>query len=145
MLYFAYGSNMLAARMAGRAPAARRIGTATLRGWRLAERLYADIERRRGGTVRGVVWELDDSGLAALDRFEGYPDTYGGDDLAVAIDGMPGTVLAWTYFMTPAARARRRGSPFPAWYAAVCAAGARENGIPDAWWRKRIYRRDFAH
>ena len=46
-LYFAYGSNMNGARMRSRVPTARHVGTATLFGWRLAERLYTDIERRR--------------------------------------------------------------------------------------------------
>ena len=35
---------------------ARAVGRATLRGWKLVERLYADIERSRGSRVEGVLY-----------------------------------------------------------------------------------------
>ena len=43
--YFAYGSNMNPDRIRERIPQARLVGKATIKGWRLVERLYADIER----------------------------------------------------------------------------------------------------
>ena len=49
--YFAYGSNMDTARMLARCPGARLVGAATLPGFRLVERLYADVEPSAG--VRG--------------------------------------------------------------------------------------------
>ena len=53
--YFAYGSNMNPDRIRERIPNARVVGRATIRGWRLVERLYADIERAKGGRVEGVL------------------------------------------------------------------------------------------
>ena len=50
-LYFAYGSNMNPERIRQRIPDARPVGRATLKGWRLVERLYADIERHPLGRV----------------------------------------------------------------------------------------------
>ena len=42
--YFAYGSNMNPVRIRERIPQARLVGKAIIKGWRLVERLYADIE-----------------------------------------------------------------------------------------------------
>ena len=137
MLYFAYGSNMNGARMARRVPTARHVGTATLYGWKLAERLYADIERWRGGRVRGVVYALDVRGLMVLDGYEGFPNVYAGDDVRVKMDG-GGWVQAWTYFMTNTTRRKRAGMKYPLDYAAVCAAGAVENGLPTDHWRRAV-------
>ena len=50
-LYFAYGSNMNPEQIRRRIPEARAVGRATLRGWKVVERLYADIERSRGSRV----------------------------------------------------------------------------------------------
>lgn len=142
VLYFAYGSNMSGARMARRVPTARHYGTATLYGWRLAERLYADIERWRGGKVRGVVYAMDVRGLLTLDGYEGFPNVYMGDDVRVKMDGSGRWVSAWTYFMTNTTRRRRAGAKFTPDYAAVCAAGAAENGLPTDFFNRRIFRID---
>ena len=107
-LYFAYGSNMNGARMLARVPTARHVGTATLYGWRLAERLYTDIERWRSARVRGVVYAMDARDLLALDRYEGFPNTYTGDDVRVKMDDGR-WVQAWAYFMTTTARRKRAG------------------------------------
>ena len=40
-------------RIRQRIPEARPVGRATLRGWRLVERLYADVEKARGGRAEG--------------------------------------------------------------------------------------------
>lgn len=137
VLYFAYGSNMNGARMRSRVPTARHVGTATLFGWRLAERLYTDIERRRSGRVRGVVYAIDTRDLLVLDRFEGYPNTYTGDDVRVKMDDGR-WVQAWTYFMTTTARRLRAGMKYPFEYAAICAAGAKANGLPVDHWRQSV-------
>ena len=43
-LYFAYGSNLNIAQMRKRCPGAKPFSPAVLHGWKLVERLYADIE-----------------------------------------------------------------------------------------------------
>ena len=75
-LYFAYGSNMNVEQMRRRIPDARVVGRAVLKGWRVVERLYADIEKSGGGRVYGVLYLLSAKEMRRLDTFEGYPRTY---------------------------------------------------------------------
>lgn len=78
--YFAYGSNMNPAQMAARCPAHRVIGLAALREYQLVFPLYSNeweggvgsVQRHHGGTVWGVLFDLSESDLAALDQFEGF-------------------------------------------------------------------------
>ena len=131
VLYFAYGSNMNPARMRARCPSARRVGTATLRGWRLVERLYADVERSPGSAVRGVLYWLTERDLSRLDRCEGWPTVYGSRRACAWVDGL-GWCDCMVYVLTDKARRERDGKPYPDWYRQVCSDGARANGIPDA-------------
>jgi gamma-glutamylcyclotransferase (GGCT)/AIG2-like uncharacterized protein YtfP len=79
ILYFAYGSNMDAAVMQRHCPGHRVLGVAELRGHRLAftrrsKRTgtgVADIVAAAAESVWGVLYELDDSQLAAIDEKEG--------------------------------------------------------------------------
>ena len=52
--YFAYGSNMNPVRIRQRIPQARLVGKATIKGWRLVERQYAELERAEGRQGGGV-------------------------------------------------------------------------------------------
>ena len=131
ILYFAYGSNMNPARMRARCPGARWVGTATLRGWRLVERLYADVERSPGSAVRGVLYGLTARDLARLDMCEGWPNVYGSRRVRAWADGL-GWRDCMVYVLTDETRRDRAGMPYPEWYRAVCSEGARTNGIPDA-------------
>ena len=67
--YFAYGSNMNPDRIRQRIPQARPVGTAFILGWRIKERLYADIERSKGGRVDGVLYLLTPSEIYTLDAY----------------------------------------------------------------------------
>lgn len=130
-LYFAYGSNMNRARMLSRCPGARKVGTGTVGGWAVVERLYADLERRKGERTAGVVWSITRDDLAALDRAEGFPFVY---DCLVARVRMGRTgreARCLVYIMTQAAREARDGTPYPEWYRAICSEGARANGVRD--------------
>jgi len=70
--------------MDGRCPGARVIGLARLPGFRIA--FVTDLAGYDGGVativaddasdVRGVLWEIDDDHLAALDEWEAYPVAY---------------------------------------------------------------------
>lgn len=127
--YFAYGSNMNLGQMARRCPRARVVGPAILPGWRLAERLHADVEEAPGATVDGLVWQLTPECLHALDLYEGYPLYYLRQRVTAYHQGqpLPGT---WVYRMTAAARSVKGRRPFSPGYAAACAQGAYENGVP---------------
>ena len=121
--YFAYGSNMDAARMLARCPGARLVGAATLPGFRLVERLYADVEPSAGCEAKGLLWCVTEADLASLDRHEGVA---GGvyERLVVPVKLGGQTVGAYCYLMTEATRRVRDGIAYPRWYAAICRRGA---------------------
>ena len=98
-LTFAYGSNLDPAQIAARCPGARDAGFATLDGHEL---WFGGPSRLRGGgvlsvrpaasSVRGRLWDLDEAGLASLDRFEGHPHFYRRELLPLVEGGE-----AWVY------------------------------------------------
>ena len=135
IFYFAYGSNMNPERIRQRLPNARAVGTATIRGWRLAERLYADIERAKGGRVHGVVYLVTQSELRTLDHYEGYPTVYRNALVTAHLDGTH-KVRALTYMMTEAARKDRKGKPYPEDYRRICSVGADAWEIPNGFKRR---------
>jgi gamma-glutamylcyclotransferase (GGCT)/AIG2-like uncharacterized protein YtfP len=126
--YFAYGSNMDAARMLARCPGARPVGAATLPGFRLVERLYADVEPSAGCEAKGLLWSVTEADLASLDRHEGVA---GGvyERLVVPVKLGGQTVGAYCYLMTEATRRVRNGIAYPRWYAAICRRGAVAHGV----------------
>jgi len=133
--YFAYGSNMNPDRIRERIPQARVVGPATIKGWRLRERLYADIERSRGGRVDGVLYLVTQTEMYRLDAYEGYPRTYGCVEVEAHLDRNH-RVQAFTYVMTAAARAERNGQRYPEAYRLLCSAGARWHGIKNPFARR---------
>lgn len=129
-LYFAYGSNMNNGQMAHRCPGAKNLGPARLPGWGLRERLHADIDKAQGEIVHGVLWELTDRCLEALDFYEGTPTYYIRRTVEVLIGkARKNTTRAITYEMATNAKVDRAGEPFTNWYAQACADGAWENGV----------------
>ena len=80
MLYFAYGSNMNWEQIRKRCPSARFLGVAAMRNQRIAftrkstKRCcgVADVVPENGRTVWGVVYEICDHDIGALDFSEGY-------------------------------------------------------------------------
>jgi gamma-glutamylcyclotransferase (GGCT)/AIG2-like uncharacterized protein YtfP len=84
ILYFAYGSNMDLAQMQRRCPDSRLIGPAFLNGWRLTfdknSPLWgggiADIVKDENSQVWGLLYEVSEDDLKALDTYEGAPDFY---------------------------------------------------------------------
>lgn len=82
MHYFAYGSNLNVRQMAARCPAAKVVGPAVLRGYRLCFPRrgsnwpggVAGIVEDERGVVEGAVYRLTDACLAALDACEGVSE-----------------------------------------------------------------------
>lgn len=76
MLYFAYGMNTNPTEMAHRCPGAVSLGHARLidHVFRFAQ--HADVQSCDGSYVDGVLWEITDEHLRALDQLEGYPYYY---------------------------------------------------------------------
>lgn len=104
-----------------------------LKGWKLTERLYADIDRARGGRVEGVLYCISETELRRLDFYEGYPKTY--ERKAVMVEaylmGMekPTRVPVLTYVMSEETKKEREGKPYPDDYRIMCAVGARYWGL----------------
>ena len=83
MYYFAYASNLNRKQMAVRAPDSKPKFIATLPNFKL---IFAASQNRgngvatirpfKGEKVTGAVYEISDSDLKRLDRYEGYPITY---------------------------------------------------------------------
>ncbi len=78
MYYFAYGSNLLTARLQARTPSARPVGVATLPGWQLRFHKVgsdgsgkADMVPAPGEGVLGVLYRLRARELWRLDLAEG--------------------------------------------------------------------------
>jgi gamma-glutamylcyclotransferase (GGCT)/AIG2-like uncharacterized protein YtfP len=141
MLYFAYGSNMNTPRMQARCPTAQPLSPAVLRGFRLVERLYADIEPAEGAEVHGVLWRLDEADLAALDRYEGFPRLY--QRFVVAVEArtvlpsrLETTVPAVVYIMSTAAKQMRGAVSYTPEYWQICHEGARQHAVVQSpFWR----------
>jgi gamma-glutamylcyclotransferase (GGCT)/AIG2-like uncharacterized protein YtfP len=111
MLYFAYGSNMDWAQMKKRCPSATFVGIARLADHRLAFTRksdqrgcgVADAVPEAGHSVWGVVFQVSELDVGALDRSEGYhpgreKNSYWRRECMVFLDGdesRPVTVQAY--------------------------------------------------
>ena len=78
--YFAYGSNLDLPQMKRRCPSSKLISKGSLSGYRLTFNKFssgwgggvADVIQDQGSKVWGLVFELSDTDLKRLDRYEGY-------------------------------------------------------------------------
>jgi gamma-glutamylcyclotransferase len=132
-LYFAYGSNMFARRLAARTPSAVRITTALIDGRRLTFDKVSidgsgkcDIEPtgNPADRVYGVVFRIATAEERALDEAEGIGHGYRKDEImAVTSDG---TLATMAYIATVKDPKRR---PYD-WYKAFVVQGATENALP---------------
>ena len=126
--YFAYGSNLCSRQMARRCPDAVDPRAAVLgdHDWLINQRGVATVESFTGNQVHGVLWQLSDHDLAALDSAEGVPVRYRRDRLTVSTDDGP--LDAWVYIdhrVTP-------GPPRPGYLERIIG-GALQHGLPKRW------------
>lgn len=141
MLYFAYGSNMNWTQMQDRCPSARVIGVARLPDHRLAFRRtsvkracgVADAVFETGQSVWGVVFEISELDVIALDKSEGHRpgrerNSYWRRERMVFLGGNDGRPVAVeTYFGEP-----ESDPPPPSQaYMALILSGARHWHLPD--------------
>ena len=99
MLYFAYGMNTNRHEMNFRCPQAVSQGHARLLDAYFRFSTHADIIKCTGSAVDGVLWEVTDNCLTALDRLEGYPFYYDRREFEVEHDNE--IKLAIAYYMQP--------------------------------------------
>jgi AIG2-like family len=128
-LYFAYGSNMDRAAMAGRCPASRPLGLARLPRHRffIAREGYASVARDPRRTVWGLLWDLSLADVPALDRYESLASRlYAKVTQPVLTRSGPRRALIYV------ARSTAPGPPRPGYLQAVVAAAA-EAGLPPAY------------
>jgi phage replication-related protein YjqB (UPF0714/DUF867 family)/gamma-glutamylcyclotransferase (GGCT)/AIG2-like uncharacterized protein YtfP len=126
--YFAYGSNLSVEQMAHRCPDAvdPRLATLADHDWLINERGVATVEPWDGGEVHGILWQVSDDDLAALDRAEGVPERYRRDRLDVLT--ADGPISAWVYIdhrVEP-------GAPRDGYLERIIE-GAGHHGLPDRW------------
>jgi phage replication-related protein YjqB (UPF0714/DUF867 family)/gamma-glutamylcyclotransferase (GGCT)/AIG2-like uncharacterized protein YtfP len=126
--YFAYGSNLCAGQMARRCPDASnpRLAVLTDHDWLINQRGVATVDPFAGSHVHGVVWQITDHDLAALDSAEGVPVRYRRDRLTVHTHDGPSH--AWVYVdhrVTP-------GAPRPGYLERIID-GALHHGLPQRW------------
>jgi gamma-glutamylcyclotransferase (GGCT)/AIG2-like uncharacterized protein YtfP len=124
MLYFAYGMNTNPDEMARRCPQAKSLGHARLinHSFRFAQ--HADVEPYDGSYVDGVLWEITEDCLRALDQLEGYPSYY--DRVVSAVVHESRTYHALVYRMQPG---RRDYGPTRDYYRLVTE-GYQAHGVP---------------
>lgn len=134
-LYFAYGSNMLPARLLARCPSARALGLAHAQDYDLA---FSKKSKDGSGKATlvpavnritsGVLFEIALTERAALDRAEGAGQGYDRvDDFTVLLDGNDRPSGATTYLAASHEMALR---PYD-WYLALIIAGAQYQGLGD--------------
>ena len=79
-MYFAYGSNLDLIQMKRRCPSSKLISKGSLSGYRLTFNRFssgwgggvADVIQAQDSKVWGLVFEISDTDLERLDRYEGY-------------------------------------------------------------------------
>jgi len=99
MKYFAYGMNTNLAQMALRCPEANSLGKAVLYQYEFRFAHHADVVENSSSNVQGVLWDITDQCLAALDALEGYPTYYERKIVTVFHNGNPTPAI--TYYMVP--------------------------------------------
>lgn len=123
--YFGYGMNTNTSGMATRCPDAVCLGAAVLPGYRFVFRGHADVELDADCYADGVLWQISDTDLQALDRLEGFP-TYYLRHRAWAETSDGDRVIAWIYTMADQSYEWEPGEH----YLQCCLEGYRENGVP---------------
>jgi len=95
---FSYGMNTDPESMALRTGTPVAIGRALVRNHAFRFALHADVYPCLGVDTHGVLWEITEEQLAALDQREGYPNYY--DRTLVQVESGAKTYTAWMYGMT---------------------------------------------
>src|SRR4030042_3731889 len=104
MYYFAYGSNLSKKQMIERCPGSKPKFSAVLPNYKLIftgwSRQWkggtASVKPFRGEKVKGAVYEISDSDLRKLDKFQDYPVTYNRLNVTVwTDDGDPAPAVTY--------------------------------------------------
>ena len=132
---FAYGSNLLRERLRERCPGIGFAGRAVLAGHHLTfDKVSADgsgkgaFDAATGESVHGVLWQVPDDEMVALDVAEGRGHGYERSTIGVVTeDGTTCDVLVYR-----ATNTRPGLRPYD-WYLALVIAGAMQHDLPHAY------------
>ncbi|MGK7294201.1 MAG: gamma-glutamylcyclotransferase family protein [Candidatus Wenzhouxiangella sp. M2_3B_020] len=133
-LYFAYGSNLMSARLKARCPSAHKAGNAILPRFRLAWHKVGSDDTGKcdavftgnpGDRVHGVAWAIRRSEMPALDYHEELDSGYYACNVPITIGSR--RRLARTYRAIPTDPELK---PLD-WYKRFVVEGAREHGLPE--------------
>ena len=124
MKYFAYGMNTNLDQMASRCPGAVSLGSAWINDYEFVFRTHADIAQSPGSRCYGVLWDIDEKHLRALDILEGFPHYY--TRFHVKVNTGNHFVFALTYQMTDQTHLQKPGSG----YLDMVTEGYEQNGVP---------------
>ncbi len=94
--------------------------------WLINQRGVATVEPLQGTSVHGVVWDVSDHDLTALDSAEGVPVRYRRDEVTVQTE--EGSAEAWVY-IDPRVNL---GPPRPGYLERIID-GAEHHGLPRHW------------
>lgn len=89
-------------------PSAVRIGAAELQGYAWEMLLFANVYQKSNAETIGILWDIDDEILSALDMREGFPTFY--TRLIVDVVHNGEVMQAWVYTMTDENRDRLTGT-----------------------------------
>ena len=143
ILYFAYGSNMLTARLRARVPSCKPIGIALLPDHELRfHKRTKDgsgkcdaFHIEGGGGIYGVVFSFNASDRQALDRFEGLGAGY--NDAIVTVHNVEGRSWKVLTYTAHPHHIDEMLKPY-SWYRDLVLAGASEHGLPQQYVATRV-------
>jgi gamma-glutamylcyclotransferase (GGCT)/AIG2-like uncharacterized protein YtfP len=134
MFYFAYGANMERFWFKKRCPGAKFVSPAKLRDHDItfdrSSTMWgggtADLKPTPGKVVEGVLWEISEQHLSALDQYEGVPKEYIRKTVTVETkDGK--SIQAHAYFVAQPGGYRPPSKKF----VRLLVQGAEEHGLSD--------------
>ena len=107
------------------------LGAALLKDYEFGPdtRGYANIRPQAGKQVWGVLYDVDQHCIDALDEFEGYPHTFGRQEITVS-DEDEKQQKAWVYIE---AADKFGNAPIRDDYMRRVVGGARQNNLPEKW------------
>lgn len=136
MLYFAYGSNMLTARLQARCCSAVPVAVAKAEGYGFVYgkrgqdgSAKATLVPCDGDAAYGVLFEVSEQDMIALDGFEGRGRGYERDDDFIVTNLSTDKPVMASAYLAPPEFIDVTLLPFD-WYHALILAGAREHGLP---------------
>ena len=130
-LYIAYGSNINLEQMAYRCPHSKVVGTSKIKDFELEFRGVATIVPKENASVPVLIWELDESDLPTLNRYEGWPRLYRQEKMSFELDGQSYEGMA--YLMN-----RGKITPPSQQYYNTILQGYRENGLDESFLQKAL-------